>query len=185
MRYDEPRSSLTGGKMLKRTFCIVLVGCIAVLGAGADETSSLSGTYKAVSERSNDISQAIEKAVDKMSFIKRPIARGRLSRTNFAYQQIRIDLNANDVEVTYDTQAPIRMPLSGEPIKWKRADGEVFDVSARLQGDKLVQTYKAEDGTRVNSFSRDANGTLLLNVEVSSEQLPEPVRYTLEYRPAS
>jgi hypothetical protein len=174
-----------GGKMLKRTFCIVLVGCIAALTAGADELSSLSGTYKSVSERSNDIAQAIDKAVEKMNFIKRPIARGRLSRTNFAYKQIRIEMSASEAQITYDTQAPIRMPLDGESIKWKRADGEVFDVSAKLSGGKLVQTYKAEDGQRVNSFSKDASGTLHLEVEVSSEQLPEPVRYTLEYRPAS
>lgn len=171
--------------MLKRTFCIVLVGCIAALGAGADESSGLSGTYKSVSERSNDIAQAIDKAVAQMNFIKRPIARGRLSRTNFAYKDIRIEIGAGEAEITYDTQGPIRMPLSGESIKWKRADGEVFDVSAKLEGGTLVQTYKAEDGMRVNSFSKDANGTLHLNVEVSSPQLPEPVRYTLEYRAAS
>jgi hypothetical protein len=170
------------GKMLKRTFCIVLVGCIAALGAGADEPTGLSGTYKAVSDRGNDIAQAIDKAVEKMNFIKRPIARGRLSRTNFAYKEIQIKLDASEAEITYDTQAPIRMPLSGESIKWKRADGEVFDVSARLEGGKLVQTYKAEDGVRLNSFSKDDRGTLHLDVEVSSPQLPEPVKYTLLYR---
>jgi len=171
--------------MLKRTFCIALVGCIAALGAGADEPFGLSGAYKLASDRGTDIAQAIDQAVAKMNFIKRPIARGRLSRTNFAYKEIRIELGASEAEITYDTQAPIRMPLSGEPIKWKRADGEVFDVSAKLERGALVQTYKAEDGMRVNSFSRDANGALQLSVEVSSPQLPEPVKYTLLYRPAS
>lgn len=170
--------------MLKRTFCRVLVGCIAALAAAADEPSGLSGTYQAVSDRGNDIAEAIDKAVAKMNFIKRPIARGRLSRTNFAYKEIRIELGATEAEITYDTQAPIRMTLGGEPIKWKRADGEVFDVSANLDNGALVQTYKAEDGVRVNSFSKDANGTLQLAVEVSSPQLPEPVKYTLLYRPA-
>jgi hypothetical protein len=169
--------------MLRRTFCMALVGCIAALNAGADEPSGLSGTYRSVSDRDSDIAQAIDKAVAKMNFIKRPIARGRLSRTNFAYKEIRIELGATEAEITYDTQAPIRMPLSGESIKWKRADGEVFDVSAKLVNGTLVQTYKAEDGMRVNSFSRDANGELQLAVEVSSPQLPEPVKYTLLYRP--
>lgn len=170
--------------MLKRTFCMVLAGCIAALGAGADEPSGLTGTYKAVSERNNDIAQAIDTAIEKLNFIKRPIARGRLSRTNFAYQQVRIEVGPSDAEITYDTQGPIRMPLSGEAIKWKRADGEVFDVSAKLEGGKLVQTYKAEDGMRVNSFSKDASGTLHLDVEVSSPQLPQPVQYRLVYRAA-
>lgn len=171
--------------MLNRTFCVVLVGCLATLGAWGDEMSGLSGKYKYAPEQSGDISQAIEQAVEKMNFIKRPIARGRLSRTNFAYQQVRIEVGASEAEVTYDTQAPIRMPLDGPPIKWKRADGEVFDVSAKLEGGKLVQTYKAEDGTRVNSFSKDASGLVHLEVEVSSPQLPQPVKYSLVYRPAT
>jgi hypothetical protein len=171
--------------MLKRTFCVVLVGCLATLGAWGNETAGLSGKYKYAPEQSGDISQAIEQAVEKMNFIKRPIARGRLSRTNFAYQQVRIDVGATEAEVTYDTQAPIRMPLDGSPIKWKRADGEVFDVSAKVEGGKLVQTYKAEDGTRVNSFFKDASGLVHLEVEVSSAQLPQPVKYSLVYRPAA
>lgn len=171
--------------MLRRTFCVVLTGSLAALGAWANEGSGLSGRYKYAPGQSGDISQAIEQAVEKMNFIKRPIARGRLSRTNFPYQQIRIELGATEAEVTYDTQGPIRMPLDGQAIKWKRADGEVFDVSAKLDGGKLVQTYKAEDGMRVNSFSKDASGLLHLEVEISSPQLPQPVKYALVYRLAS
>ncbi|MFC4309224.1 hypothetical protein ACFPN2_09045 [Steroidobacter flavus] len=171
--------------MLRRTFCVAIVASVAAFGAWGDELSGLSGKYKYAPEQSADISQAIEQAIEKMNFIKRPIARGRLSRTNFPYQQIRIELGASEAEVTYDTQAPIHMPLGGEAIKWKRADGEVFDVSAKLEGGKLIQTYKAADGTRVNSFSKDASGSIHLEVEVSSPQLPRPVKYTLMYRPAA
>ncbi|HEY5761413.1 MAG TPA: hypothetical protein VIU34_36580 [Steroidobacter sp.] len=171
--------------MIRRTFCVVLVAWLVAFGAWGNEASGLTGKYKYAPEQSGDISQAIEQAIEKMNFIKRPIARGRLSRTNFPYQQVRIEIDASEAEVTYDTQAPIRMPLDGQPIKWKRADGEIFDVSARLEGGKLVQTYKAEDGMRVNSFARDASGSLHLEVEVSSPQLPQPVKYTLAYRPAS
>jgi hypothetical protein len=171
--------------MIRRTFCVILAAGLLAFGAWGDEAAGLSGKYKYAPEQSGDISQAIEQAIEKMNFIKRPIARGRLSRTNFAYQQVRIEIGASEAEVTYDTQAPIRMPLDGQAIKWKRADGETFDVSAKLEGARLVQTYKAEDGTRVNSFAKDAAGSLQLQVEVSSPQLPQPLKYTLMYRPAS
>ncbi len=171
--------------MLRRTVCAFLVAIVATLGARADQTSSLTGKYKYAPEQSADISRAIEQAIEKMSFIKRPIARGRLARTNFPYQQILIELGETEAEVRYDTQGPIHMPLDGQAIKWKRADGEVFDVSAKLAGGKLIQTYKAEDGVRVNSFSKDASGSLHLEVEVSSPQLPQPVKYVLVYRPAA
>ena len=170
--------------MIRRTFCVVLAAALA-FGAWGNEAAGLSGLYKYAPEQSGDISQAIEQAVEKMNFIKRPIARGRLSRTNFPYQQVRIEIGASEAVVTYDTQAPIHMPLDGQSIKWKRADGETFDVSVKLEGGKLMQTYKAEDGMRVNSFIKDASGSLHLQVEVSSPQLPQPVKYTLVYRQAS
>lgn len=171
--------------MIRRAFCVVLAAGLVAFGAWGNEAAGLSGLYKYAPEQSGDISQAIEQAVEKMNFIKRPIARGRLSRTNFPYQQVRIEIGTSEAVVTYDTQAPIRMPLNGQSIKWKRADGETFDVSVKLEGGKLMQTYQAEDGMRVNSFTKDASGSLHLQVEVSSPQLPEPLKYTLMYRQAS
>lgn len=171
--------------MLSSTFRVIVLGCMAASAAWADDSASLNGTYKYVPEQSSDVPQAIEKAVEKMSFIKRPIARGRLSRTNTPYERIRIEVNASEAVITYEDQAPIRMPMSGQSIKWKRADGEVFDVSARLDGAKLRQTYKAEDGMRVNSFFKDSAGSLRMEVEVTSPQLPQPLKYQLLYRPAS
>ena len=171
--------------MLTNTFRAVLIGCLATFAVWADDLAGLPGTYKYTPEQSNDVSQAIEKAVEKMNFIKRPIARGRLTRTNTPYQRIRIELSASEAVIMYDDQAPVRMPMSGAPIKWKRADGEVFDVSASIEGAKLRQTYKAEDGMRVNSFFKDSAGSLRMEVEVTSPQLPQPVKYELVYRPAS
>lgn len=177
-------TSLAASK--SRTFLralLVHLGCMAAFGAWADDPSALSGAYSFVPGQSNDVSQAIDQAVEKMNFIKRPIARNRLAKTNTPYQSIRIEISASEVEITYDARKPIRMPINGQPIKWTRDDGEVFDVSATFDGGKLLQTYKAEDGVRVNSFSRDAKGSLHLQVEVSSPQLPQPVKYELVYQP--
>ena len=180
------RNTLRAG--VRRTVsCTLLVhvGCMAALSAWADDPPALSGTYNFVPAQSNDVSQAIDRAVEKMNFIKRPIARSRLAKTNTPYQRIRIELGAGEAEITYDAHKPIRMPLNGQPIKWTRDDGEVFDVSAMVDGGKLLQTYKAQDGVRVNSFHVDASGSLHLQVAVSSPQLPQPVRYELVYRPTS
>ncbi|MDY6946961.1 MAG: hypothetical protein SXG53_14690 [Pseudomonadota bacterium] len=164
---------------------LIVLACMAACGANADDPSGLSGTYEYVAERSADVSQAIDKAVEKMNFIKRPIARSRLAKTNTPYRRIRIEHGTGDVEITYDDRKPLRLPLDGRPVKWTRDDGEVFDVSAKLDGGKLLQTYRAPDGTRVNSFTKDAGGSLHLEVEVSSPQLPQPVKYQLVYRPGT
>jgi hypothetical protein len=162
---------------------LVCAACMVALGAWADESATLAGTYKYVPEQSADISQAIDATVETMNFIKRPIARSRLKKTNAPYRTIRIRIDTADAEITYDDREPMRMPIDGRPIKWTREDGEVFDVSAKVDGAQLVQTYKAEDGMRVNSFEVDSNGSLHLRVEVSSPQLPKPMKYELVYQP--
>ncbi|MBL8269959.1 hypothetical protein [Steroidobacter sp.] len=164
---------------------LILVAFLTAAGSGASDSSGLTGNYKFVPAQSGDVAQAIDKAVEGMNFIKRPIARGRLSKTNTPYQHIRIEIGASEVEIAYDTNKPIRVPLDGQSIKWTRDDGEVFDVSATFDGSKLLQTYKATDGTRVNSFSKDSTGSLRLEVEVSSPQLSQPVKYALVYVLAS
>lgn len=180
------RNTLRSG--VRRTFMgtlLVCVVCMAALSTWAADPSALSGTYKYAPDQSNDISQAIDQAVEKMNFIKRPIARSRLTKTNIPYQRIRIEVSASEAEIAYDAHKPIRMPINGQPIKWTRDDGEVLDVSATFDDSKLLQTYKAEDGMRVNSFYRDSGGLLHLQVEVSSPQLPQKVRYELVYQPTS
>lgn len=163
---------------------LICAACMVAYSATAADLPALSGTYDYVPEQSGDVSQAIDAAVAKMNFIKRPIARNRLAKTNVPYQRIRIQVDAAAAEITYDDRKPIRMPIGGQPIKWTRDDGEVFDVSARVQGSDLVQTYQAEDGMRVNTFRMDANGSLHLAVEVTSPQLPQPMKYELVYQSA-
>ncbi|MBM0105368.1 hypothetical protein JM946_11445 [Steroidobacter sp. S1-65] len=141
--------------------------------------------FELMPEQSGNIERAIEQAVEKMGFIKRPIARGRLSKTNVPYKRVSIEIGQSEVAVGFDGREPIRMPGNGQPIRWKREDGETFDVSARVEGDRLLQTYKAEDGQRVNTFFKAADGALHLQVEVSSPQLPQPLKYELVYRPAA
>lgn len=186
MRSSPARKLNTSRIGLSRASSWIVMACTACMVAynvSAADQAGLSGTYKYVPEQSSDISQAIDVAVEKMNFIKRPIARGRLAKTNAPYQLIRVQMDASDVEITYDNRKPIRMPLDGRPIKWTRDDGEVCDVSARIEGGGLVQTYQAEDGKRVNSFELGADGRLHLKVEVSSPQLPQPMRYELVYQP--
>jgi hypothetical protein len=149
--------------------------------AGAQE-SKLAGKFVNEAQSEAAIDTAIETAVAKMNFVKRPIARGRLKKNNTAHQRAEIATTPQEISVAFDGRAPVRMPADGTTAKWKREDGEAFDVSARWQGDKLVQTFKAEDGQRTNTFSLGSDGAQLrVDVEITSPQLPEPLRYTLTF----
>jgi hypothetical protein len=82
-----------------------------------------------------------------------------------------------------DERQPIRLPASGAAVPWRREDGELFDVSARLSEGALVQQYTAEDGQRSNVFTLSEDGDLLhMQVTVRSPKLKDDVVYRLAYR---
>jgi hypothetical protein len=79
----------------------------------------------------------------------------------------------------------IVVPASGAAVKWTREDGETFDVSGKVAGSTLTQTFVAEDGKRVNVYTLSPDGkTLTMNVTVTSPRLPKPLNYKLVYRRA-
>jgi hypothetical protein len=160
----------------------LLVVVLTISVAARAQTSSLEGVYSASADQSERVNAAIEKAVAAMNFIKRPIARGRLKKTNPSYRQISIVRSDVQIEIQFDDRAPVQMPANGSSVKWTREDGETFDVNADWEEGRLVQTFKAEDGQRVNTFRLGPDGSQLsLHVAISSPQLPSPVEYTLVY----
>jgi hypothetical protein len=152
---------------------------------GGAQQASLRGTFTLNREASDNVNQAIERAVARMNFVTRPIARGRLRRTNVPYERLVIDFDQQQVRVTRDQTAAIVTPASGTPIKWTREDGEVLDVSTAWENGRLEQTFRAEDGQRVNTYSLDASGRLNLEVTITSPRLAAPLRYKLVYNRAS
>lgn len=158
----------------------VLLMCTVTRQTLADATE-LAGFYTA-SDQQATIDAAIDKAVAQMSFIKRPIARSRLKKTNPSYRTITITIAGEVLEIQFDDRKPIRMRDDGRPTEWTREDGEVFKVSAKQQERTLVQTFEAEDGERINTFSLGPAGReLSLQVTIKSPQLPTPVEYTLAF----
>ena len=176
--------------MRRQRMTAVLFALLALaLGAPAAaeaQQSSLAGTWTLNRGQSDDIQAAINRAVARMNFVTRPIARGRLRRTNTAYERVVIAFPSNQVSVRYDERNPIVSPASGAAVKWTREDGEVFDVSMRPAGGRLTQTFTAEDGSRENVYTLSADGrTLTMNVTIRSPRLSAPLTYKLVYNRAS
>lgn len=145
--------------------------------------AELSGHYVYVPERSASVEQAVEKTVAEVNFVLRPIARSRLNKTNQPYQNITLGITAGKASITTDKRAPIVAPTDGKPIKWRREDGEVMDLSMQWQGKGLQETIAADDGKRVNLFELSPDGNeLRMLVTVSSKRLPKPLVYTLVYQ---
>lgn len=158
------------------------VGGFPISGAQA-QTPALEGDYLYLEAESDPIRDAIEQAVSGMNFITRPIARGRLTRTNEPYQRVSIRIGSDDVTVTTDDRAPIVARPDGNPMKWTREDGEVLDLTTRWVDGALEQTFVAEDGQRVNRFVLGPDGDRLeLHVTVTSPRLAQPLTYVLRYQ---
>jgi hypothetical protein len=133
-----------------------------------------------------DIPAVIEAATASMNFVVRPIARARLRKTNSAYARINIQRTGTEFVIQYDDRQPQHMPIDGQPVSWKREDGETFLVSAHEEKDSLVQAYRAEDGERTNIFRMDpVSKALTLQVTVRSPKLPGPVSYAMTYQPGN
>lgn len=163
---------------------LLLVAALLPLKASAQApVSSMQGTFTYTAQGSDDVSKAIEAVVRQMNFVKRPIARGRLTKTNQPYRSVTITHNASNVSIVTDNRPAIVTPANGSPIKWRREDGEMFDVSTEWENGTLEQTFVAGDGKRVNSFVLSPDGnTLTMTVTVSSPQLPKPLVYKLNFR---
>lgn len=171
--------------LLGALFAVLALALPAAGQQAGARTSALDGTYTLNRAASDDINRAIENAVSRMNFVTRPIARGRLRRTNQPYQRLVISHTPQQVSVTTDNRAAIRTPANGTPIKWRREDGEMFDVSTEWENGTLEQTFKAEDGSRTNVFALSGDGrTLTMNVTITSPRLSAPLRYKLVFNRA-
>jgi len=163
--------------------CLLVAPCVGSHASQAQELADFVGTFAYVPEQSESIDAAIDAGVAKANFVVRHIARSRLRKTNYAYGRLAFWVDGDTLCIQMDQRQPIRVPTSGAAVSWRREDGEIFAVSARLVDKALVQEYVAEDGQRLNTFVLDDGGSVLhMHVTVRSPKLEDDVVYRLTYR---
>jgi hypothetical protein len=164
---------------------LLALALVAPAPGGAQGAASLNGTFTYDAAASDNINAAIDAAVRDMNFALRPIARGRLRKTNQPYRRIQISHTPQQVSVVTDGRAAIVSPANGTPVDWTREDGEKLKVSTEWENGTLEQTFKAEDGQRVNAYTISPDGrTLTMNVTITSPRLKKALNYKMVYRKA-
>ncbi|CAN5704175.1 hypothetical protein BH23GEM5_BH23GEM5_19210 [soil metagenome] len=167
-----------------------LLAALAGLALFAPEIASaqapnLAGSWVRHAEGSDDINAKINEATARMNFALRGIGRSRLRKTNTPYQRLAIAYNAQQVTITTDGRSAIQTPANGTPIRWKREDGEMLNVSTDWKNTVLEQTFAAEDGKRVNRYTLSGDGRMMtLEVTITSPRLPQPLVYRQMYHRA-
>jgi len=156
-----------------------------LIADAAAQTPSLAGSYLLNDTRSDNVAEAIDEGTARMNFIRRPIARGRLRKVNDLYPTVEIEERASEVAIALAGRPPIISPINGDPVRWTREDGEVFQVHTARQDGSLRQTFVSSDGQRENLFTLDRDGrTLRMRVTITSDQLAAPIVYTLVFERA-
>ena len=124
--------------------------------------------------------------MEKLDFVRRDIAQGRLKKLNPAYRQVAIASFPNEISVTVDNQPPLRTPTKGAPVAWVGPDGGKVNASMQLTGRLLAQTFTSTDGCRVNDYILSPDGrTLTMQVTETSPRLSQPIPYKQVYRRVS
>jgi hypothetical protein len=175
---------MTKRAVSKTEVLLILIGAIYLAGSVANaDDAALQGVFANPAQTDETIKPAIEVAVKDFNFISRPIARSRLKKANTVIKRVEVGRAGKAVTITLGTGNPTVTEPGAAPVKWKRNDGEVFDVSTEWQGATLVQSFVAEDGKRVNRYTLSPDGaTLTMQVTISSEQLKAPVQYQLSFK---
>jgi hypothetical protein len=171
------------------TLCLVLLCGAMFLGSStssAAQKSGLDGTYVLDENDSDNTNEVIERAVGKLNFVTRDIARGRLKKLNPAYREVAITSSPVEISVTVDNQPPLRAPAKGAPVAWVGPDGGKVNVSMQLAGRRLAQTFTSATGRRVNDYTLSPDGqTLTMEVRETSPRLPQSITYKQVYRRVS
>ena len=169
--------------------CLVLLCSAIFLGSStvaAAQESGLDGTYILDQTDSDNINEVIETAVEKLNFVTRDIARGRLEKLNPAYHKVAITSSPNEISVTVNNQRPLRTPAKGAPVAWVGPDGAKVNASMQLTGRLLAQTFTSSDGRRVNDYTLSPDGrTLTMQVTETSPRLSQTITYKQVYRRVS
>ena len=164
--------------------CLVLFAFRPAAAQEAPATPFV-GSWTYASQPADVIEQAIERGIDDMNFVTKPIARRRLRATNDPYSTVEIRVGNAEVTTVLEGRS-ITSPADGRAIQWRREDGEVLQVSTSLRNASLVQSFTADDGSRENVYSVSPDGRrMTILVTIRSERLPAPITYRLLYDRAS
>jgi hypothetical protein len=115
-----------------------------------------------------------------MNALTRGVARGRLTKTNVAPQQIRFRLDGQVLVIAFEGMPPVSLPLSGAAVE---KDSRRISLEVQAGPPVLLKhTAESPEGKRENTYRiSDVSGGLVMDVVVTSPRLPQAVRYTLNF----
>jgi hypothetical protein len=126
---------------------------------------------------------AIDRSVGTLFFVVRGMARAKVTDRTRIMPTCKFEFSGGNIRSTVPGLAVAVSPETGAPAPY-RVDDDAIVLSQRFDGQRLIQTFRADEGgTRTNEFVLSPDGAVLtMNATLSSPKLSIPVVYTLTYR---
>jgi len=163
------------------------LGVIFTLAACASSAglADFAGQWNLDSSRSDRIDQAIETCIAQYPEAAKVSTRQRLKSTNPVSHSMYFTAmdDGGKVLIGYDSPSDgTTAPMDGTEVPTKNSSGESFVMTVRLENAAIVEVFQADNGTRTNTYTVDANGkTLSMKVVVESPYMPTQLVYQLTY----
>jgi hypothetical protein len=157
--------------MGRGTFPVVAIAIVALLPASAAQ-SLVSRKYILDRKQSDDAARVIANAAPSPVNVDWPELRRKIYKSSLPTDNFRITSVAGRITISDDSPRPVIAILAGGgSMKWKINDGQVLDVSAKLEGDAVQAKYigdgyerttvagknDAAEGNRTNKLDCRAN----------------------------
>ncbi|MFT4624468.1 MAG: hypothetical protein ACI8PZ_003127 [Myxococcota bacterium] len=139
----------------------------------AEDPASLQATHAA----------AVDAAVASMAWLMRPIARPFLKNSVKNCARMQLDLTGEVFRLQCDAQPPLVRPIGPARTELVGDDGETYGVGLEVTDAWVQLTFTGERGGQKSRFEPQADGSVLLRKEIFSGHLPEPIVWTVRYRP--
>lgn len=152
--------------------------------ASLERAAAYAGEYTYVGGQKGreGILAAIETSVNALNPMVRSLGRKRLQESNPLPQHLSIHVDGDQVKVTIDGDGHAAQ-LGGPAVKTTSKRGDKIKVRHRVRGDKLTTFIEGNGGDRLDTFRLSDDGSrLILDVKISSSQLPVPVEYRLTFK---
>ncbi len=159
---------------------------ITAAPARQEPASSLQGRYrlKSPANAGSTIRTAIDRALQSLPIMSRPMARARLLRSCTPHRRLRIKIDDHSggsslVQVWFDAHAV--NARVGTSRTQRSPAGERARVLHELSGATLTQTFETIHGTRIHTLRATPSGQLELRVRLKNKHLKRDIRYSLTY----
>ena len=146
------------------------------------EQGLLSGSYILDEERSDNVMDALNSAVDAMPpSVARPYFARRIRKAGAPVYAIKILFEEGRFWIKNDAKRPIVVWTGGETIEWTQEDGQVFDVSAQLNREAISLTFHAIDSSERTTVYCSDGPQLVAETTIVGPLLSAPIRYRVVY----